>query len=152
MVPSERRGPMPRKSPYQIVLDGATRKTLEKRARRYTSAYRDVFRARIVLMAAKGMDNDEIALRLDTTRDVVSMWRKRFFEEGLQGLQERPRRGRPAVFPPTGGRCGQGDRLRASRHASGPPVPPVRPRHPRRGAPPGDRRLHLGGHHLALAR
>ncbi len=50
------------------------------------------------------MDNDEIALRLDTTRDVVSMWRKRFFEEGLQGLQERPRRGRPAVFPPTGGR------------------------------------------------
>ncbi|HYU94348.1 MAG TPA: helix-turn-helix domain-containing protein [Actinomycetota bacterium] len=95
---------MPRKSPYQIVLDGATRKTLEKRARRYTSAYRDVFRARIVLMAAKGMDNDEIALRLDTTRDVVSMWRKRFFEEGLQGLQERPRRGRPAVFPPTGGR------------------------------------------------
>jgi len=95
---------VPRKSPYQIVLDEGTRSILEKQARKYTSAYRDVFRARIVLMAAKGMNNDEIALRLSTTRDVVSMWRKRFFEEGLQGLEERPRRGRPAVFPPTGHR------------------------------------------------
>jgi transposase len=103
-VSSERREPVPRKSPYEIVLDASTQTILEKRARKYTSAYRDVFRARIVLMAAKGMDNDEIALRLSTTRDVVSMWRKRFFEEGLQGLEERPRRGRPAVFPPTGGR------------------------------------------------
>lgn len=93
---------MPRKSPYQIVLDRGTRETLEARARKYTSAYRDVVRARIVLMAAKGMDNDEIALRLNTTRDVVSMWRKRFFQEGLAGLEEHPRRGRPAVFPPTG--------------------------------------------------
>ncbi len=94
---------MPRKSPYRVILDQKTRETLEVRARKYTSAYRDVVRARIVLMAAQGMDNDEIALRLNTTRDVVSMWRKRFFEEGLQGLEERPRRGRPAIFPPRGG-------------------------------------------------
>ena len=93
---------MPRKSPYRIALDQATRETLEARARKYTSAYRDVVRARIVLMAAAGMDNDEIALRLNTSRDVVSMWRKRFFEQGLAGLEERPRRGRPAVFPPRG--------------------------------------------------
>ena len=93
---------MPRKSPYTIALDPATRRTLEARARKYTSAYRDVVRARIVLMAEKGMDNDEIALRLNTTRDVVSMWRKRFYEEGMLGLAERPRRGRPAVFSPTG--------------------------------------------------
>ena len=94
---------MPRKSPYRIVLDQATRQSLEARARKYTSAYRDVVRARIVLLAAKGMDNDEIALRLNTSRDVVSMWRKRFSEEGLQGLEERPRRGRPMVFSPPGG-------------------------------------------------
>lgn len=94
---------MPRKSPYKVDLDRATRRTLEARARKYTSAYRDVVRARIVLMAAEGMDNEEIALRLNTSRDVVSMWRKRFFEEGLEGLEERPRRGRPAIFPPTGG-------------------------------------------------
>lgn len=94
---------MPRKSPYEIILDRATRRTLKTQARKYTSAYRDVVRARIVLMAAEGMDNDEIALRLNTSRDVVSMWRKRFFEEGLEGLEERPRRGRPGVFPPRGG-------------------------------------------------
>jgi transposase len=94
---------MPRKSPYQIDLDQATRNTLEARARKYTSAYREVVRARIVLMAANGMDNDEIALRLNTSRDVVSMWRKRFFQEGLEGLEERPRHGRPAVFSPRGG-------------------------------------------------
>jgi len=91
---------MPRSSPFTIVLDRATRRGLESRARKYTLAYRDVMRAKIVLMAAQGMSNDQIALRLDTSRDVVSMWRKRFFEEGLAGLEERPRRGRPPVFPP----------------------------------------------------
>ncbi len=80
---------MPRKSPYKIVLDPATRRTLESRARKYTSAYRDVVRARIVLMAEKGIDDAEIALRLNTTRDAVSMWRKRFFEEGLEGTWTR---------------------------------------------------------------
>ncbi len=94
---------MPRRSPYTIVLHPKTRQALETRARTYTLAYRDVVRARIVLMAAEGMSNDQIALRLNTSRDVVSMWRKRFFEEGLPGLEERPRRGRPAVFPPRTG-------------------------------------------------
>ena len=94
---------MPRKSPCTIVLDPKTRRALESRARAYTLAYRGVVRARIVLMAAEGMSNDQIALRLNTSRDVVSMWRKRFFEEGLPGLEERPRRGRPAVFPPRTG-------------------------------------------------
>jgi len=49
-------------------------------------------------MAAQGLRNDEIALRLDTRRQIVSKWRKRFFEERLAGLEERPRRGRPPVF------------------------------------------------------
>jgi len=59
-----------------------------------------VVRAKIVLMAAAGLDNDEIAARLDMRREIVSKWRKRFFEEGLAGLEERPRGGRPPVFPP----------------------------------------------------
>jgi transposase len=63
-------------------------------------AYRDVVRAKIVLLAAQGLDNDEIAARLDTRREIVSKWRKRFFEEGLAGLDERPRGGRPPTFPP----------------------------------------------------
>ena len=54
----------------------------------------------MILMAAEGMDNDEIATRLDTRREVVSQWRKRFFKDRLAGLDERDRPGRPRAFPP----------------------------------------------------
>ena len=91
---------MPRTSPYTIVLGDEQRAALESQARRYTLPYRDVVRAKIVLLAAAGLANDEIAARLDTRREIVSKWRKRFFEEGLAGLEERPRRGRPGVCPP----------------------------------------------------
>lgn len=73
---------------------------MEARARRYTLPYRDVVRAQMVLLAAQGLGNDEIAARLNTRREVVSMWRKRFWEERVAGLEERPRRGRPPAFPP----------------------------------------------------
>ena len=91
---------MPRKSPFALELTAEQRSVLESRARQYTLPYRDVVRAKIVLMAAAGMGNDEIAARLDTRREVVSKWRKRFFEQGLAGLEERPRGGRPPVFSP----------------------------------------------------
>jgi transposase len=91
---------MPRKSPYVLRLIGDQRQELEARARQYTLPYRDVVRAKIILMAADGVDNDEIADRLDTRREIVSKWRKRFFEEELVGLEERPRGGRPPVCPP----------------------------------------------------
>ncbi|MGH9245235.1 MAG: helix-turn-helix domain-containing protein [Acidimicrobiales bacterium] len=91
---------MPRKSPYVLSLTTEQARELEARARRYTLPYRDVVRAKIVLMAAAGLDNNEIAARLDTRREIVSKWRKRFFEHGLAGLEERPRGGRPPVFPP----------------------------------------------------
>jgi transposase len=94
---------MPRRSPFRIELDAHARQALERRARRYTLPYRDVVRAQIVLLAADGLDNDVIAARLNTRREVVSKWRKRFFEEGLAGLEERPRRGRPARFSPQPG-------------------------------------------------
>jgi transposase len=91
---------VPRKSPYTVTLSAEQRAELEARARRYTLPYRDVVRAKIVLMAAAGLDNDEIAARLDTRREIVSKWRKRFFEQGLAGLEERPRGGRPPAFSP----------------------------------------------------
>ena len=91
---------MPSKSPYVLDLTARQRRELEVRARKYTLPYRDVIRAKIVLMAADGLDNDEIAARLDTRREVVSKWRKRFFQHGLAGLEERPRGGRPPAFPP----------------------------------------------------
>jgi transposase len=91
---------MPRKSQFVIELSEQEREVLEEQARRYTLPYRDVIRAKIVLMAAAGLNNDEIATRLDTRREVVSKWRKRFSQQRLAGLEERPRAGRPAVFPP----------------------------------------------------
>jgi hypothetical protein len=102
---------MPRTSPYQIELAAEERAELERRARRYSSPYRDVVRARIVLMAARDLDNERIAARLNTPRQVVSKWRKRFFEQRLPGLEELPRGGRHPVFPPGRGGGGQGSRL-----------------------------------------
>jgi len=91
---------VPRTSPYGIELSDDEREYLEVIARRYTSPYREVVRARIVLYAAAGMSNDTIAARLDTPRQVVSKWRKRFYQKRLAGLQDEPRGGRPPVFPP----------------------------------------------------
>ena len=56
------------------------------------------------MMAAEGLGNDEIARRLNCRREVVSQWRKRFFEQGVAGLEDLPRRGRPPAFPPAGAR------------------------------------------------
>ena len=100
MVISEEGWSMPRKSPFRIELSQDQRGILEAQSRKYTLPYRDVIRAKIVLLAAEGLGNDEIAARLDMRREIVSKWRKRFFEQGLTGLEERPRRGRPSVFPP----------------------------------------------------
>jgi transposase len=91
---------MPRRSPFVIELSALDRRKLEAVARCYTSPYCDVVRAKIALYAAEGLGNDEIAIRLDTPRQIVSKWRKRFFEERFVGLEERPRRGRPARFSP----------------------------------------------------
>ena len=93
---------MPRNSPYRIELAEEERRILAARARKYTLPYREVVRAQMVLLAAQGLRNDQIAARLNTRREVVSLWRKRFFEQGLAGLEERPRRGRPPAFPPRG--------------------------------------------------
>jgi transposase len=91
---------MPRKCPFLIQLSSAERARLEATARKYTAPYRDVIRAKIVLYAAAGLDNDDIAARLDTPRQIVSKWRKRFFRERMAGLEERSRTGRPALFSP----------------------------------------------------
>lgn len=102
---------MPRESPYWILLSPEEKQELSRRAARYTLPYFLVQRARMILMAAQGMGNDEIAAALGTRREVVSLWRKRFFEERLPGLDERPRPGRPRSFSPSGGRVRQGASL-----------------------------------------
>ena len=77
---------MPRKSPFPIELSVEESAELNRRATRYTLPYFEVVRAKMILMAASGLDNEEIAARLDTRREVVSQWRQRFFNERLKGL------------------------------------------------------------------
>jgi hypothetical protein len=92
---------MPRKSPFNVNLSSEERQTLESMARKYTSPYCDVIRAKIILLS-----NDVIASRLDTPRQIVSKWRKRFVFARLRGLEEQPRGGRKARFSPQSGRSG----------------------------------------------
>jgi transposase len=99
---------MPRKSPYTILLTESEKFQLEAMARKYTLAYYMVVRAKIVLLAAQGLNNKQIGQRLDVPREVVSKWRKRFYEQRLEGLQDQPRRGRPSVFSPSDGGANKG--------------------------------------------
>ena len=91
---------MPRTSPFQVALTDQERRILQGQAGKYTLPYRDVIRAKIILLAAEGLDNDVIAARLDTSRQIVSKWRKRFCLWPLPGLEEQPRGGRPPRFSP----------------------------------------------------
>ncbi|MGH9808443.1 MAG: helix-turn-helix domain-containing protein [Terriglobia bacterium] len=81
---------------------------LTRRAAKYTLPYYQVVRAKMILLAAEGWSNDEIAATLHTRREIVSLWRKRFFEERLAGLEDQARPGRPRAFSPSRGRAGQG--------------------------------------------
>ena len=90
---------MPKGSPYRIELSDEETEYLEAVSRKYTSPYCDVIRSKVVLLAAQGLQNKEIGERLDLPRQIVSKWRKRFYEERVAGLRERPRRGRPRFFP-----------------------------------------------------
>ena len=91
---------MPRKSPYHISLTNNERGALKEIARKYTSPYYDVIRAKVILLAAEGLENKEIGKHLDLPRQIVSKWRKRFFYERMAGLHDRPRQGRPRSFSP----------------------------------------------------
>lgn len=102
---------VPRKSPFVILLSSEERRALQDIARKYTSPYRDVVRAKVVLYAAQGLPNKEIASRIDVPRQIVSKWRKRFAEERLDGLDDLSRRGRPRLFSPQRRHQRQGPRL-----------------------------------------
>jgi hypothetical protein len=112
-------GAMAGRSPYVVVLSDEQRCELERRAAAYFGPHRDVVRAKAILYAADGMSNAEIARRLDQSRQAVSEWRKRFCQEGVQGLEERPRSGRPRRFSPGAGGRGQGVGVRAAGEVRG---------------------------------
>jgi hypothetical protein len=91
---------MPRNSPFSIILSATEESELVRIARKYTSPYYYVVRAKVILMAAQGLDNKSIGEKLSLPRQIVSKWRKRFYEQRLEGLEDRSRSGRPSGFPP----------------------------------------------------
>ena len=71
---------------------------MESWSRRPTSAQAVAERSRIVLAAAEGLKNTEIADRLGVHRQSVTKWRNRFAEDRLDGLVDEPRPGRPRTL------------------------------------------------------
>ena len=59
-----------------------------------------VERAKIVLLCLDGMRNDEVAQKLSIRPNTVGVWRKRFSEQGIQGLRDQARSGKPATYGP----------------------------------------------------
>jgi hypothetical protein len=108
---------MARPPRHRIELSEDERATLERVARAEKLPFQEVQRARIVLYAAEGLHDTEIAVRLDTSAGLVGRWRRRFAEQRLEGLRDKPRSGRPRRFPPGAGRRSQGDRVRAAGHS-----------------------------------
>ena len=75
------------------------RKELERLSKSRTDEARMVERARIVLGCLAGRRNDEVAAEFGIQAATVGTWRKRFANDGLAGLRDRPRPGTPAVYP-----------------------------------------------------
>lgn len=105
--------------PPSIILTSRQRAALEHVVRRATSPQRTVRRARIILMAADGANNQQIAVRLGMDRETASIWRTRWLQASARleaadteaddkplrtliadVLADAPRPGTPATFTP----------------------------------------------------
>ena len=91
---------MPAARARQIVLAACDRHRLKRLERSQTAPWRQVLRAKIVLLAARGMANQKIAARLGVTADTARKWRGRLAADGMAGLADRQRPGRPPRFTP----------------------------------------------------
>src|SRR3954451_12130396 len=89
---------MPPNVAVAIELSDQERLQLEAWTRRRTSAQALALRSRIVLAAAEGLKNTEIAERLGINRAMAAKWRSRFAEHRLDGLTDEPRPGRPRTI------------------------------------------------------
>ena len=82
-----------------VVLSPEDRRVLEARVRARRAPARSVERARIILLAADGWLNQDIAAQLQTTPERVARWRRRFLAEGLAAIErDAPRSGRPRTI------------------------------------------------------
>jgi transposase len=89
---------MPSPVAVEIVLSAEARERLAALARRRKTRNAVAVRARIVLAAADGESNREIAERLGIHRNTVSTWRRKFAEHGPEGLEDQPPPGKPRTL------------------------------------------------------
>jgi len=82
----------------EIVLDAEMKQQIQARASARTTPQGQSLRLRIVLAAAEGKTNDQIGRELQVCLPAVRKWRGRFAREGLEGLKERPRPGKPRTY------------------------------------------------------
>jgi transposase len=83
-----------------ITLDQQNRLQLERQARGRSIPFRVALRSRIVLLAADGLQNKQIAVQLKISTRMVGLWRRRFLLAGVAGLlKDAPRPGRTPSIP-----------------------------------------------------
>lgn len=82
----------------EVVLTAEMKQQLQAQASARTTSQGQGLRLRIVLAAADGKTNDQIGKELKVCRPAVRKWRGRFAREGLEGLKERARSGKPRTY------------------------------------------------------
>ena len=90
---------MPRRAPA-VVLSVEDRAELDRRVRARTARQQEALRARIVLLAADGLDTTAVAASLGIARGTARSWRARFVAHGLAGLVDRPHCPPPRKYDP----------------------------------------------------
>jgi DNA-directed RNA polymerase sigma subunit (sigma70/sigma32) len=87
-------------TPIRIKLTDQEKHHLEQLARSLTAAYRDVIRAKIILLLAQDYTVSAVGRMVGRRRRIVRKWAERFRKKRLDGLVDAPRSGRPARFSP----------------------------------------------------
>lgn len=94
--------PGPKKA-IEIELNEEEKSLLEQQARSRTLPFRQVQRARLILLLAQETSVSEAARQAGCRRRIAQKWLKRFAAHRLKGLSDLPRPGRTPVFSPSGG-------------------------------------------------
>jgi hypothetical protein len=104
-----------RKTSLHVILTAEERVRLEQRLRRPTTPLGSARRCRAILGVADGLRLVEVARLVGLTEKHVRKWVRRFLQDRLDGLHDRPGRGRKPVFSPRGRAAPGQDGLRAAR-------------------------------------
>ena len=78
-----------------VILSGEDRTFLESQVRRHKAPRSLSDRCRMVLLCAEGLQSKEVAERLGVHEHTVGKWRRRFVQDGIEGLTDEYRAGRP---------------------------------------------------------